>query len=217
MQAHTTQAFTRTCSPTRGHTPAQVREKIAAAYAQLFHGDPATQSLYFPSGKNEHGGLAYILDAGDHDVRTEGMSYGMMIAVQLDHKQEFDALWNWARTYMYVGDPASPSFGYYAWSCRADGTHKSDTPAPDGEEYFAMALYFAAGRWSGGQGTYDYRARADELLHTMLQQKTNAWADSVWRKRSRPRVRRDNPSRVLSCRTSGPRLHRPELRAAGLL
>jgi len=26
------------------------------------------------------------------------MSYGMMIAVQLDKRREFDALWNWANT-----------------------------------------------------------------------------------------------------------------------
>ena len=30
----------------------------------------------------------------DTDVRSEGMSYGMMITVQLDKKAEFDALWN---------------------------------------------------------------------------------------------------------------------------
>jgi oligosaccharide reducing-end xylanase len=42
------------------------------------------------------------------------MSYGMMIAVELNHKREFDALWNWSKSYMQVTDPANPSVGYFA-------------------------------------------------------------------------------------------------------
>ena len=36
--------------------------------------------------------MAYVTDVLNKDVRTEGMSYGMMIAVQLDRKKEFDRL-----------------------------------------------------------------------------------------------------------------------------
>ncbi len=39
-----------------------------------------------------------------------------------------------------------------------------ELPAPDGEEYFVMALYFAANRWGNGKGIYDYEAHADRLL-----------------------------------------------------
>ncbi len=46
--------------------------------------------------------MAYLEDTGNHDVRTEGMSYGMMICVQTGHKEEFDLLWEVARTYMYM-------------------------------------------------------------------------------------------------------------------
>jgi len=42
------------------------------------------------------------------------------------------------------------------------------TPAPDGEEYFAMALLFAGNRWPGGHGIYDYHAEANQLLTAML-------------------------------------------------
>lgn len=45
---------------------------------------------------------AYILDTGNLDVRTEGMSYGMIMCVRLDHKKEFDRLWNWVCTYMLI-------------------------------------------------------------------------------------------------------------------
>jgi oligosaccharide reducing-end xylanase len=41
-------------------------------------------------------------------------------------------------------------------------------PAPDGEEWFVMALFFAAARWGNGEGIYDYQAEANAILHTML-------------------------------------------------
>jgi oligosaccharide reducing-end xylanase len=41
-------------------------------------------------------------------------------------------------------------------------------PAPDGEEYFATALYFASGRWGNGTGIYHYRAEADRLLTDLV-------------------------------------------------
>jgi len=150
-----------------GHTPEASRTLIDRAFQQLFHGDKATQTVYYESGRNDQGPLAYITDVAHHDVRTEGMSYGMMIAVQLNHKAEFDALWNWANTYMRVADPKDPNFGYFKWSMNTDGSARSGTPAPDGEEYFVMGLYFAAHRWGSGKGIYDYKSQANALLHTM--------------------------------------------------
>jgi oligosaccharide reducing-end xylanase len=96
------------------------------------------------------------------------MSYGMMIAVQLDRKAEFDALWNWSKTYMYHAEADHPARGFFSWSLKTDGTPNSETPAPDGEEYYTMALYFASGRWGNGTGIYNYRAEADRLLTDML-------------------------------------------------
>ncbi|MGC2619946.1 MAG: glycosyl hydrolase family 8 [Acidobacteriaceae bacterium] len=151
-----------------GHTTKQIRAKIETAYQQLFHGDPQTQAVAFAARSNGNGPLMYLTDWANHDVRTEGMSYGMMITVELNHKAEFDALWNWAKTYMYVSDPKAPSYEYFAWSCKTDGTHNSDGAAPDGESYFAMALLFAANRWPGGTGIYDYHAEAEKLLTAMV-------------------------------------------------
>ncbi len=88
-----------------GHSPEEVKAKVDKAYNQLFHGDLQTQALFIPAGKNDNGPLAYIPDVQHTDIRSEGMSYGMMIAVQLDKRAEFDALWNWSRTYMYHDDP----------------------------------------------------------------------------------------------------------------
>jgi oligosaccharide reducing-end xylanase len=151
-----------------GHTPEEVTAKIDAAFRQLFHGDPNTQTVYYPAGANANGELACLMDVASNDVRSEGMSYGMMIAVQLDKKAEFDALWNWARTYMYHETRDHPGRGYFSWSMRADGTPRDEMPAPDGEEYFAMSLYFAAARWGNGTGIYDYKAAADRLLTDMV-------------------------------------------------
>jgi oligosaccharide reducing-end xylanase len=150
-----------------GYTKAEIDARIEGAWRQLFYGDAETQRLYTPAGENENGPLAYIPDIQHTDVRSEGMSYGMMIAVQLDKKKEFDALWNWSMTYMYQKDPKHPTYGFFSWQMKYDGTAMSELPAPDGEEYFVMALYFAANRWGNGRGIYDYRACADRLLRDM--------------------------------------------------
>lgn len=147
--------------------PADAKAKIDRAFRQLFHGDGQEQRLYFETGANANGPLAYITDWANNDARSEGISYGMMIAVELNKKREFDALWNWANTYMLVTDPANPSVGYFAWSFSTDGTPCSDSAAPDGEEYFVTALYFAAHRWGNGKGIYDYQAQADKILRGM--------------------------------------------------
>src|SRR5215469_2896927 len=151
----------------RGHSAAESRAKIEAAFQQLFHGDKQTQTVYFDAGSNANGPLAYVTDWANNDARTEGMSYGMMICVQLNRKHEFDAIWNWAHTYMLITDPKNPSVGYFAWSMNTDGTPRSTGAAPDGEEYFVMSLYFAAHRWGNGKGIYDYKAEADKFLRGM--------------------------------------------------
>ena len=150
-----------------GHSPAETHAKVANAFQQLFHGDGQEQRLYFETGANANGPLAYITDWANNDARTEGMSYGMMIAVELDKKREFDALWNWSNTYMLITDPKNPSVGYFAWSMSTDGTPRSSGAAPDGEEYYVMALYFAAHRWGNGKGIYNYQAEADKILRGM--------------------------------------------------
>lgn len=154
-----------------GKSERETRGKIDRAFRQLFHGDPRTEAVYFAAEENKHGPSAQIRDIGSGDVRSEGMSYGMMIAVQLDKRREFDALWNWAKTHMYHHDPASPASGYFSWSLKFDGTPNDEMPAPDGEEYFAMALYFAANRWGSGEGIYNYRREADRILTAMRHRK----------------------------------------------
>jgi len=151
-----------------GKSDAEIQGKLDSAWNQLFYGADGTgaredgQRIYYPVGSD----MAYIEDIGDSDVRTEGMSYGMMIAVQLDKKEEFDRLWKWAKTYMYQA--GNPYKGYFAWHCSTDGNQLDSNPASDGEEWFVMALLFASGRWGDGTGIFDYRAQAQDILDTML-------------------------------------------------
>ena len=151
-----------------GYSQKQVSEKIKGAFDHLFYGDSEDAKVFYPAGENADGPMAYIYDVNSDDVRSEGMSYGMMIAVQMDKKSEFDAIWNWSNNHMYHKDPAHPAKGFFAWSVKTNGEIIDEMPAPDGEEYFATALYFASKRWGDGAGIYNYSAQADKLLHDIL-------------------------------------------------
>lgn len=144
-----------------GYSLHQITRRVQDTFDGIFLG-PQDQRLYHPAGED----MGYIVDTGNHDVRTEGMSYGMMAAVQMDRRDVFDRLWNWAKTHMYIEH--GPNKGYFAWSVHPSGRRNSWGPAPDGEEYFAMALLFAAGRWGDGEGIYHYTRQARQLLHTCV-------------------------------------------------
>jgi oligosaccharide reducing-end xylanase len=145
-----------------GKSEAEIQQKIDRAWQQLFYGNDDTQRVYYPVGED----MAYIKDIGNDDIRSEGMSYGMMLAVQLDKKEEFDRIWKWAHTYMLQKD--GPYKGYFAWHNTEDGTQIEPNPASDGEEWFAMALLFAANRWGNGEGIFNYQAEAQKILDVML-------------------------------------------------
>jgi oligosaccharide reducing-end xylanase len=146
-----------------GKSDEEIQAKIEATWEQLFYGDDATERVYYPVGSD----MAYISDIANEDVRSEGMSYGMMIAVQLNKKEEFDRLWKWTKTYMYQTEGGYK--GYFAWHCKTDGTQLAANPASDGEVWFITALFFADGRWGSGEGTFgNYRAEAQSILNTAI-------------------------------------------------
>jgi len=171
-------AFTSGCYPNLfsmllNKTDQQVRSKIDSAFRQLFYGDDRSQRIYYPVEPD----MAYIEDVLHQDIRTEGMSYGMMIAVQLDKKQEFDRLWKWAKTHMQ--HPDGPRRGFFAWHCRTDGTVIDANTASDGEEWFVTALFFASGRWGDGTGMFNYRAEAQAILDAMLSKQRQSDREDV--------------------------------------
>ncbi|HEX7056133.1 MAG TPA: glycosyl hydrolase family 8 [Bacilli bacterium] len=156
-----------------GYSAAEIESRLNRTWNDLF-GDNDDTRIYYPVGRD----LGYILDTGNRDVRTEGMSYGMMMAVQYDRKDIFDRLWKWAMKHMYMKE--GENAGYFAWSCQPDGTPNAAGPAPDGEEYFAMALFFAAHRWGDGQYPCDYSKQARNLLHTCLHKGEDGIGQPMW-------------------------------------
>jgi len=147
-----------------GKTDAEITAKVNTTWNKLFNGS-ATEKIYYEVAPD----MAYILDSGNNDVRSEGMSYGMMMCVQLDKKTEFDRLWKWAKTNMYNSvNNGKNSRGYFAWQCGTDGSKKDVNPAPDGEFYFVTALLFASARWGDGTGDFAYGKWARQVLYDML-------------------------------------------------
>ena len=146
-----------------GYSDAEIDKKVESAWQKFFYGTD-DERIYYPVGED----MAYIYTADTDDVRSEGMSYGMMICVQMDKQEEFNRLWKWAKTHM---QHKSGQFkGYFAWQMNTNGTIKDNTPAADGEEYFATSLLFASARWGNGEGIYNYNKEAQEILKTMLHQ-----------------------------------------------
>ncbi len=142
-----------------GFSKEEIENRLEEIKQEFFYSE---DRVYHTAGDD----MGYLVDTGNNDARTEGMSYGMMFCVQLNMKEEFDRIWKWAKTYMYMdkGD----NEGFFAWSCALDGKKNAYGPAPDGEEYFAMALLFASHRWGDGEGIFNYSHEACEILKAMI-------------------------------------------------
>ncbi len=154
-----------------GHDDASVDAKVGAAFSQLFlTGDTATERLFRLAPDDT--GMGFIHDVDGH-VLTEGQSYGMMVALQMDRKDIFDKLWRFAKTRMQ--QTSGDRRGYFAWKVSTTPPYTPDdlNPAPDGEEYFVTSLLFAARRWGNGAGIFDYQGQADSLLGWMTKTKTS--------------------------------------------
>lgn len=141
-----------------GYKQEDIDAKVNKAYKDLFE-NPA--GIYFEVGDS----MAYISDIKNKDVRTEGLSYGMMVAVQLDKKDVFDRIWRWSKK--YAQHQEGPRKGYFSWSINP-GTNKPNAQgsASDGEFYFITALLFASNKWGNNTGI-DYYKEARFILDEM--------------------------------------------------
>lgn len=142
-----------------GYKQKDIDKKLKSVFESVFYGP---DKVYFEVGDS----MAYISDIKNHDVRTEGMSYGLMIAVQFDRKDIFDRLWRWGKKYMQHQE--RPLKGYFAWSCKTDGTRNAQGPASDGELYYVTSLIFASNRWGNSTGI-NYLAEAQNILDCSMQ------------------------------------------------
>ena len=154
-----------------GYADSDISAKVRAAYDRLF-GTEADATVYFEIDDN----MAYIKDIGNDDIRTEGISYGLMITLQMNDQARFNKIWKFAENYMQCPNsrfdcgPAGQRDGYFAWNLNATALFrpKDANPAPDGEEYITTALLFAAGRWGNGSGIFNYQHEAQIILDAML-------------------------------------------------
>jgi len=141
-----------------GKTPAEIEAKLNKAFRQLFEGDNENERVCFNKSADE----SYIVDIGHNDIRSEGMSYGMTIAALLNKKDLFNRLWNFSKRYMK--NTSGPMAGYYAWEVSTSDFSMMDPgSAPDGEEYFAAALLYAAKKFNCDT----YKQEAIELINDM--------------------------------------------------
>ena len=142
-----------------GYKQKDIDKKLKSVFESVFYGP---DKVYFEVGDS----MAYISDIKNHDVRTEGMSYGLMIAVQFDRKDIFNRLWRWSKKYMQHQEGLLK--GYFAWSCQTDGTRNAQGPASDGELYYVTSLIFASNRWGNSTGI-NYLAEAQNILNCSMQ------------------------------------------------
>jgi oligosaccharide reducing-end xylanase len=141
-----------------GYKQADIDTKLTKAYHDVFEGP---NKVYFEVGDS----MAYVSDVKNHDARTEGLSYGLMVAVQLNKKDVFDRLWRWTKKYMQHQSGARDA--YFAWSVEPKTLkHNSEGSASDGELYFVTDLLFAANRW-GNNTSINYYAEARRILDAM--------------------------------------------------
>ena len=72
----------------QGYDRQEIDSRLERIFQTIFYG-PEDERFYQESGSD----MGYLEDTGNHDVRTEGMSYGMMVCVQMNKQKEFDRLW----------------------------------------------------------------------------------------------------------------------------
>ena len=157
-----------------GYAPEAIEQRVQDNWVNMFEGP---NKIYW--GSND--GLGYVMDTGNADVRTEGMSYAMMLAVQYNKREYFDALWGWVLKYMYM--TAGVHAGYFAWSVDPSGVPNADGPAPDGEEFFAMDLILAHKRWGSDESdtsSRNYLHWAQQILHTCIHQGEDSQGYPMW-------------------------------------
>lgn len=139
-----------------GKSEAEIDAKLESAFQRLFHGDPTSEAIYFTAGDDR----AFIQDILHGDVRSEGMGLGMLICVELGHRDELDRLWSYAASALRYDE--GPQQGYFRSTC-------SDGPCADpfGQQVLTTALLFAHGRWGSRSGPIDYGQEALRSLAAM--------------------------------------------------
>jgi oligosaccharide reducing-end xylanase len=144
-----------------GKSESEIANRINNAYAQLFHGDPDSESILVSDGPDR----AYIHDVLHDQIRTEGLGLGMLISVSLGKRSDFDQLWRYSKSIQVVGGPAQ---GYFPSIC---GDYEACYDS-FGIQQMVTALLLARGRWQSSPGDIDYGFEAASLLDLIRHKET---------------------------------------------
>jgi hypothetical protein len=99
------------------------------------------------------------------DAVSEGIGYGMLVALYVNDQIYFDKIWNAAEKYMWNGQ-------WYDWRVDVGGSRIAYGAATDAEQDIAFALLQASklvedGLWKPNTTGYSYRDRGLEIIRNM--------------------------------------------------
>jgi endo-1,4-beta-D-glucanase Y len=92
---------------------------------------------------------------------SEGIGYGMLLAVNMAERPLFDDLWSYTKLHL-------DSNGLMKWRVRADGTNDGQNSASDADEDMAFALLCADKQWGSG-GAINYLQEAVTLINDIYE------------------------------------------------
>ncbi len=92
------------------------------------------------------------------DTVSEGIAYGMLLAVYMNDRPTFDGVWAFAKAHL-------DGFGLMNWHLNADGSIASDGTgsATDADEDMAWSLIMASAQWQSGT----YLDDAKKIINAM--------------------------------------------------
>jgi len=150
-----------------GKTDDEITAKLDADFAQLFHGDPATESLYVNVGADQ----AYVWDPRQMDIRSDGFANALLLAVELDRREEFDKLWRFADAHIVL--KTGPLRDYLRSRCDVGGDTCDETVSAEAHFAATSALWLAHGRW-GRTGELSYQTEAERLMAAVFRSEADA-------------------------------------------
>ncbi|HVY26168.1 MAG TPA: glycosyl hydrolase family 8 [Polyangiaceae bacterium] len=150
-----------------GKTEDEITRKLDANFAQLFHGDPTTESIYVSVGPDQ----AYVWDPRQMDIRADGFANALLVCVELDHRDEFDRLWRFADAHLVP--KTGPLRDYLRSRCDLSGGSCDATVSAESHFAATTALWLAHGRWGSG-GSLNYQTEAERLMAAVFRAEPGA-------------------------------------------
>jgi len=98
-----------------GFSQKEINDKIQDIYSIIFEKEGAAYHDVDVEVDGKTVKMGYISDVKNNDVRTEGQSYAMMVAVQMNKPELFNKVWRWSKHFMRHNEEG-PSHGLFAWS-----------------------------------------------------------------------------------------------------